>query len=211
MNIQKRYYLEGNISSGKSVLIRLLSENINNCEIIYEPVSKWVGPGKILEQYYTDKSRWGYTFQTIAFKDRVKSLRTEQKKPIRFIERSVETDYNCFAKMCYEEGYMTDMEWNMYKDWHSWLSDDYSDILKPHGIIYLQSSPKTCFERINKRNRNEESNIPLEYLQKVHTKHEKWLLDQPDILVIDTDIEFENNEKNLNSILKQINDYTDTH
>jgi deoxyadenosine/deoxycytidine kinase len=58
------------------------------------------------------------------------------------------------------------------------------------GIVYLRCRPETCFLRIKKRNRHEEEEVPLEYLQLVHEKHESWIGGEGEksrVLVIDTD------------------------
>ena len=56
------------------------------------------------------------------------------------------------------------------------------------AIIYLRCAPEMCLNRIKKRNREGEESIPLEYLQKVHKRHEEWLptLKNIPILTVDT-------------------------
>ena len=66
----------------------------------------------------------------------------------------------------------------------------YKKVCKPiKNIIYLRSTPEVSYERIKKRNRNGESNIPLEYLQQIHKLHDEWLIDNDDlnILILDAD------------------------
>lgn len=55
-------------------------------------------------------------------------------------------------------------------------------------IIYLRCSPERCYQRTKQRNREEEEEIPLEYLELIHSKHEKWFdeYDKSKVLVIDT-------------------------
>lgn len=63
-------------------------------------------------------------------------------------------------------------------------------------IIYLRCPPSKCSERTKQRKRQEESEIPLEYLQSIHTKHEKWFneYDEKKVLVLDTEEDFKDNE-----------------
>ncbi len=118
---------------------------------------------------------------------------------IQILERSVYSDRYCFAKNCYELGIMTDLEWELYKEWFSWLIENYST--PPSGFIYLQTDPDVCFSRIKKRSRSEEAEIPLEYIKLLHKKHEDWLVNKLDIsdklydvpvLVLDCNKDFEN-------------------
>ncbi len=54
---------------------------------------------------------------------------------------------------------------------------------QPIGFIYLKTDPSICFQRLQKRKRSEESNIPLSYLNLLHAKHEEWLIEQKDVAV----------------------------
>ena len=59
-------------------------------------------------------------------------------------------------------------------------------------VIYLRCDPSKCHERTKVRKRQEEDEIPLEYLEMIHTKHENWFkeYDSSKVLVIDTSEDF---------------------
>jgi len=76
-------------------------------------------------------------------------------------------------------GAMLPLEWQLYRDWFGWLVENYTT--KPTGFIYMQTDPEVCFERLQKRNRAAESNVPLDYLKRLHDKHEEWLVGQHDV------------------------------
>jgi len=210
-----KIYVEANIGAGKSTLLRLLgNRKLNNIRYIQEPVNEWLetkdSTGKnILEYFYENQNKWSFPFQMNSFISRTHSI-AESKDDVIFAERSVYTDKYCFAQNCYESGKMTEMEWNIYNKWHSWLVDSFK--LKPEAYIYLRTSPQTCINRIKERSRNEESTIPLDYLEKLHQKHEEWLLDKnSDIPVLTIDAEknlFDENE--LNSVVDQIDSFLKT-
>lgn len=71
---------------------------------------------------------------------------------------------------------MNALEWKLYQEWFAWLVDTYT--VKPSGFIYLQTDPKVCYQRLVKRNRSEEVGVSLEYLELLHNKHEKWLIEK---------------------------------
>ena len=206
----KKIIIEGNIGSGKTTFVNYISKNFNDATVNYEPVEKWQSYKdeqdiNLLNNFYNDQQRWGYTFQNMAFMTRVKDLIKPCDTKYKFIERSIYTDRNCFALNCYETGKINKMEWEIYTDWFNWLSNSFD--VKPDGYIYLRVKPDICLERINKRNRQEESGIPIEYLDNIHIKHDNWLLNDKKIpvLVLDWNCSFDNNIKDvIESFIKKL-------
>ena len=206
----KKIIIEGNIGSGKTTFVNYISKNFNDATVNYEPVEKWQSYKdeqdiNLLNNFYNDQQRWGYTFQNMAFMTRVKDLIKPCDTKYKFIERSIYTDRNCFALNCYETGKINKMEWEIYTDWFNWLSNSFD--VKPDGYIYLRVKSDICLERINKRNRQEESGIPIEYLENIHIKHDNWLLNEKKIpvLVLDWNCSFDNNIKDvIESFIKKL-------
>lgn len=201
----RSFIVEGNIGAGKSTFLKILKQYLN-IQAVVEPHEQWqnVGNGdNILDLFYRDTKRWAYTFQSYAFVSRIMNQQAHARinpYTVQVLERSVYSDRYCFAYNCYELGYMNALEWKMYTEWFSWLVDTY--MLPPHGFIYLRTKPSVCYERLQKRNRQEEATVSLDYITKIHKKHEKWLIDkegvmpgikQVPVLVLDCDAEFEHN------------------
>ena len=198
-------FIEGNIGSGKSTFIKLLNDR--GYTINLEPVDKWTSMknnnGKnLLEEFYNDTGRYSYLFQSIAFRTRIKSITSN---PSDFTERSVFTDRNVFAKTCHETGKMNDIEWEDYCEWFDWLTESLS--VKPKGYIYLRADPKVSYDRIKKRSRGGEENIPYDYLVNLHTKHDDWLMNEKNVLLIDVNEEFENNNDKLEEMVNKVKNY----
>uniref|UniRef100_A0A672L7Y2 Deoxyguanosine kinase, mitochondrial-like n=1 Tax=Sinocyclocheilus grahami TaxID=75366 RepID=A0A672L7Y2_SINGR len=78
----------------------------------------------------------------------------------------------------FELGCINSTEWAVYQDWHSFLVEQFGHRIQLEGIIYLRASPQTCMERLGRRGRMEEQGIQLDYLKKLHTKHEDWLINK---------------------------------
>lgn len=191
-------FIEGNIAVGKSTCLKNVQKvkTVNGTPVkiqcIYEPLDMWKklkdSEGKnILERFYENMKENAYAFQSYAFLTRVKML--EQISPnvdYVFVERSVDSDHRVFAKNCFESGIMSEIQWNLYRDWFSWMVPK----IKPRESLtfYLRSDPNVCFERIKKRNRFEESSVNLEYLQSIHNQHELWLGNIDESLIINANL-----------------------
>lgn len=217
------FIVEGNIGSGKSTFLKMVAERLP-FQAVYEPHTKWqnVGEGNnLLERFYEDTPRWAYTFQSYAFITRIME---QQKKffqepdSVQLVERSVYSDRYCFAKNCLEMGTMSELEWQLYKDWFAWLVENYAPV--PTGFIYLQADPAICLERLKKRARQEEVGVSLEYLQALHDKHEQWLikkegvtdtLKQIPVLVLCANYDFENDHAVLQEYVDKVAAFAQLH
>lgn len=103
------------------------------------------------------------------------------------------------------QGNMDPSEFNIYNS----LCDTLMINCPLEAIIYLKCSPAICHERIKKRNRQGEEGIPLEYLQKVHDRHEEWISRQKNvkILTIDTGAYDVENPEELGQLLTVIKEF----
>jgi len=182
-------YIEGNIGTGKSTFIEKLQSYLNkfdatqlNVKLVLEPVDEWLktedSDGQnILQKFYGNQEKWAFTFQMNSFISRVKKIQDEfndnYKDTLLFVERSIFTDRHCFAKLCYENGKMTKLDYDIYCKWNDWLSEQFK--VKPDAYIYLRCEPSENVKRIKERARNSEESIPIEYLESLHEKHDEWM------------------------------------
>lgn len=176
--------IEGNIGSGKSTLLSLC-ENLKFTKphiVVFEQVADWTSVKdssgeSIFDLYYKDKERYCYVFQTYVLMSRVShmlEILRENKDKIVICERSFMTDLEIFAKTLFENGDMTEMEYNVYVSWHKLVRQTCDVPIV--GQIYLRCSPEMCLTRIEKRNRQSEHLIEMDYLRDLHMKHEEWLM-----------------------------------
>jgi deoxyadenosine/deoxycytidine kinase len=207
--------VDGNIGGGKSTLIDYLRkiEKIGNRKVvvIQEPIDAW---GQIVDEhgtpilklFYENTKEHAFPFQMAAFISRVEVLKCamrENKNAIIVTERSLYTDRDVFAKMLFDSGNITLVNYTIYLKWFDLFAEDYP-IDKQ---IYISANPEVCYERIKKRSRDGESNIELEYLRNCHDYHENMLKDKQK-LVLDGNIDIFENETQLeiwaNSIVEYI-------
>lgn len=201
------YFLEGNIGTGKSTFLLALAKHVENVNVTFEPVDEWMSLVNksssglnLLEEFYKDQSRYAYTFQSVAFRSRIRLLNSLPIGATNIIERSVFTDRNVFAKTCHETGKMNDIEWADYCEWFDWLAAS----VKPAGYVYLRCDPEVSYERIKARSRPGESVIPYEYIEKIHNKHDNWLITEPNVLILDVNSEFEKDEVRLQEMIQKV-------
>tara|TARA_B110000967_G_scaffold209018_1_gene263330 strand:- start:152 stop:859 length:708 start_codon:yes stop_codon:yes gene_type:complete len=193
--------IEGNIGSGKSTYLKKLSEVWKDRYNIYfldEPVDEWLdfkdeNGEHILSKFYKNQDQYSFTFQIMAYISRLNKLKTtinnipseDRKESIIFTERSLATDKHVFAKMLYDDNKMEKIQYDIYNKWF----DSFNKETEIDKIIYIQSRPTTCHQRVTLRDRDGENNIPLDYLSSCHAYHEKMIKTEGDkkkeILVLD--------------------------
>ena len=178
--------IEGNIGTGKTTLINILKQKFgkrNNVIFVDEPLQQWLdlkdSDGEnILGKFYADQKRWSYSFQMHAFITRSKAILEQNTEDnVIIIERSVITDRNVFASLLNESGKISVMEWQLYIEWFDWLTQHFSKVTTDK-FIYLKANPEISYQRMVNRTRDEETNVPIDYLKQVAEKHDNWLLDE---------------------------------
>jgi len=197
------HILEGNIASGKTTFLKLMQERLPEIAVVFEPLHTWqsqVSGQSILSNFYQDPHRWAYTMETVAMACRVKEHLVEQSNPnpFRLMERSIYSGHYVFATNCYENGFLSELEWRLYLEWFNFLVT--GTCTPPLGFIYLRTDPEVAFERIQKRDRDGEKAISLQYIQQIHTCHENFLVHKNGllaelvpipVLILDCNAEFE--------------------
>jgi deoxyadenosine/deoxycytidine kinase len=186
MNRPRIVSLEGNIGAGKSTLLSALKEryaNRNDVIFVEEPVGIWESIQQdglnMLQLFYKDTCRYAFTFQILAFTTRLKLLKdaikqaNESEPPVKTIimERSLEADRNIFAKMLNSDKQMQQCEYDIYVK----MSDDILQDYSVDGIVWINTPPDECVNRIKNRNREGEETISFDYLLKCHENHVEWL------------------------------------
>ena len=180
------FAIEGNVGSGKSTLIKYLEKikiNMQGYKIIFlpEPVEEWKkiknkNGSNIIEGYYKNENKYGFSFQINALISRISQIRKallSSTNTIFIIERSVHTDKHVFCKMLYDNGVIDKINYEVYLRWY----DEFQKDMMISGIIYVNTDIENSHKRIKIRNRKGEENISKEYLTKLDTYHKNWLLD----------------------------------
>lgn len=124
-------------------------------------------------------------------------------------ERSLYSDCNIFAQMLFDDGKIEDVEFAIYKKWFNEFMED----LPTMAFIYIRADPRVSFERVEKRAREGEKSIPLNYIENCHRYHENWLManeKKHDLLVIDANEDINENPELLASWIRKIEDFVES-
>ena len=183
IKIPKFISIEGNIGAGKTTIIENIQKRVESDKIIFlrEPVDLWekikdpVDGESILVKFYKDPIKYAFSFQVMAYATRLSMIKNAIKEnpgcEVIICERSLDADRNIFAKMLHSDGLIDNIHFQIYNSFYKEYSEDYS----LSGIIYIDAKSDVCISRIAKRGRNGESKISIDYIQKCHDFHVKWL------------------------------------
>mgnify|MGYP003291764827 FL=1 len=179
--------VSGNIGSGKTTLTRMLAEHYGWTPK-YEPVTF----NPYLEDYYKDIPRWSYNLETWFLAQRFKDLLEISKiDGVCIQDRTLLEGVNIFVANNKELGNLSDRDYDTYMQIYDLMM---SMVRKPDLLIYLKSTLPYLVSKIQKRGREYEQSINLEYLSGLNSKYEEWIAGYDGkVLVLDADtLDFEN-------------------
>lgn len=186
-----RVSIEGNIGSGKSTCIKFFNK-FHNVEHHTEPLHEWrdVSGHNLLSLMYSDQKKWIFTFQHYVHLSRLKiqtSHPCNSNITVKMFERSVQNSRYCFVENARRQNFLEDPEYQTLLAWYDYTEKCLDTSLDL--IVFLKTSPQVVWERVMRRGRAEESEVPLEYLQQVHDSYESWLNSEVgcEVLTIDAD------------------------
>ena len=190
----------GNIGSGKTTLTRLLSKHFG-----WKPHYEEVDNNPYLESFYEDMKRWSFNLQVYFLNSRFRQVLDIRNSGQDIIQdRTIYEDAYIFAANLYDMGLMETRDYENYRSLFELIS---SFLEAPDLLIYLRASVPTLVRQIQKRNRDYEQSIRLDYLNALNRRNEDWIskYSKGKLLVIESDnIEIENPE-DLGGIIDRIN------
>jgi deoxyadenosine/deoxycytidine kinase len=155
--------------------------------------------------FYEDMPRWSFNLQVYFLNSRLKQLVEIQQGTETVIQdRTIYEDANIFAPNLHEMGLMSKRDFDNYYNFFQTLK---TLVQPPDLLIYLQASVPTLVGQIQKRGRDYEENIRLDYLKKLNEYYNKWIANYKEgkLLVIDVDkIKFAEREEDLGEIISKV-------
>ena len=173
--------IAGNIGCGKTTLTNMLAKHYG-----WQPRFESVEYNPYLSDFYEDMARWSFNLQIYFLNKRFKDI-VDISKSDEFIiqDRTIYEDARIFAPNLHEQGFMSDRDFDNYCD----LFDLMMSLVKmPDLMIYVRSSIPNLVAQIQKRGRQYETSIRIDYLQGLNDKYEKWIADyKGKLLIVDGD------------------------
>lgn len=190
----------GNIGAGKTTLTELLAKNYG-----WDPLYEAVDNNPYLEDFYSDMKRWSFNLQIYFLNTRYRQIIDIQAGGKDIIQdRTIYEDAYIFAENLHDMGLMTTRDYQNYQA----IFDNITSFIKPPDLlVYLRASVPTLVNNIQRRGREYESGIRLDYLSKLNDKYNKWINGYKlgKLLIIDKDnIDFANNTEDLATIVQMI-------
>jgi deoxyadenosine/deoxycytidine kinase len=190
----------GNIGSGKTTLTELLAKQYG-WEAHYEDVDE----NPYLNDFYDDMQRWSFNLQIYFLKSRFSQIMEIHKSGKNVVQdRTIFEDAKIFAPNLYDMGLMSERDFKNYCNLFRLMS---SMVQAPDLLIYLRSSVPTLVSQIQKRGREYEETIRLDYLKNLNDRYENWIANYKNgnLLIVDADnIDFLENPADLNSIVDKV-------
>lgn len=190
----------GNIGAGKTTLTELLSKHLG-WEAQYEAIEN----NPYLEDFYNDMKRWSFNLQIYFLNSRFQQIREIQTTTHNIVQdRTIYEDAYIFAENLHDMGLMTSRDYENYRA----IFDNMTSFIKPPDLlIYLKASVPTLVSNIQRRGREYEAGIRLDYLSKLNDKYQKWIGDynKGKLLILDKDnLDFANKPEDLGSIIEKV-------
>lgn len=174
--------IAGNIGSGKTTLTELLAKHYN-WEAQYEDIEH----NPYLNDFYDDMQRWSFNLQIYYLNSRfnqIQEIKNGSKSVIQ--DRTIYEDAHIFAPNLHSMSLMTTRDFENYFSLFTLME---SFISPPDLLIYLRASVPTLVNQIQKRGREYEETIRLDYLKRLNERYEAWIstYDKGKLLIIDAD------------------------
>jgi len=196
----KHVAVAGNIGAGKTTLAKKLSHHYG-----WKTEFEAVENNPYLEDFYADMKQWSFHLQVYFLNSRLNQVKRIRKEDDTVVQdRSIYEDCFVFAKNLYESGNMTERDYENYLALFKSMSPV---ITPPDLLIYLRADIPKLVGQIEKRGRNYEESIRIDYLKTLNQHYEEWIKNYElgKLIIIDVNqLDYLNNVEDFALIVSKI-------
>jgi deoxyadenosine/deoxycytidine kinase len=196
----KHIAIAGNIGAGKTTLTKILSKHFG-----WLPQFEDVENNPYLNDFYEDMPRWSFNLQVFFLNSRFKQIiEIQQGTEVVIQDRTIHEDAQIFAPNLHGMGLMSTRDFENYTKLYETIS---SMIRPPDLLIYLKATVPTLVNQIQKRGRDYEDNLRLDYIRRLNEYYEKWISTYKEgrLLVIDVDqLNFADDEEAQGEVINKV-------
>ena len=192
--------IAGNIGAGKTTLTKMLARYYG-----WEPRFESVSFNPYLEDYYSDIQRWAFSLETYFLKERFKDMQIVQRATHTIVQdRSIFEGVYVFVRNNYERGDLSERDYTTFMELFELMK---SQMKMPDLMIYLRKSVPALIAQIQKRGRDYEQTMQIDYLKDLNDKYEDFIFHKYGgrVLVIESDgMDFENNPADFRTVVNKL-------
>ncbi|HVK97620.1 MAG TPA: deoxynucleoside kinase [Flavisolibacter sp.] len=196
----KHIAVAGNIGAGKTTLTQLLSKHYK-----WLPHFEDVDHNPYLNDFYEDMPRWSFQLQIYFLNSRLNQLVEIQRGTETVIQdRTIYEDAHIFAPNLHEMGLMSKRDFDNYFTFFQTLK---TMVNPPDLLIYIQSTVPNLVDQIQKRGREYEENIRLDYLKRLNEYYNRWIesyKEGPLLIVNGDENKFGDREEDFGKIINSV-------
>ena len=200
-NVHPKYIaVSGNIGAGKTSLCGRLGRHFG-WEVQYESTDD----NPYLNDFYEDMSRWSFNLQVYFLHKRYKGIVEILKGETTVVQdRTIFEDAQIFAPNLHQMGLMSERDFRNYFELFSAMQ---SQIQAPDLLIFLRAGIPTLVNHIEKRGREYEGSISIDYLKRLNGRYDEWITSYdagPKLIINADEIDFVNKPRDLGIIIEQV-------
>ena len=191
--------IAGNIGSGKTTLTTLLAHHYG-----WTPKFESVTYNPYLADYYADIKRWSFALEMYFLQQRLHdTLEISKSKDVIIQDRTLMEGVHIFVANNYAQGNLSERDYNTYMDTYNVMMEV---VKEPDLLIYLRCSIEHLVAQIQKRGRDYEQSISIEYLGGLNQRYEQWIAAyKGKLIIIDADrLDFLNRPEDFATITDRI-------
>ncbi|MFI3314649.1 MAG: deoxynucleoside kinase [Rikenellaceae bacterium] len=198
--------VSGNIGSGKTTLVEILSKRLGLMPF-FEDVNN-----PYIDDFYKDMHRWAFHLQMAFLGKKSEQLREIERRTTSIIQdRTIYEEAYIFVENLHQMGLIATRDYNTYMNIFKLIV---AQIPTPDVIIYLKASNETILSQIYKRGRDYEMNIEPSYINRLNKLYNNWIdnIYQGEVIVIDVDKDdFVIEPTIIDAIVEKLSPYLDKH